>query len=129
MKKMMSFEKRSKDWEVTKFYKIYLKDNIKTIKFIGMTDRKDTNKEYLSWIGVYCKEDCEVPVEEFLLWDVYYQFNLLMEKCKNNVEIELEPYECYEQANIWVKGDGNGSIFLRLVDITEDTPCGYYYGY
>lgn len=129
MKKIFKFDKRDNSWELCKFYKIYMKDEVKMIKFFGMTDRCDTGKNYLSWICVYCKDDCEMPIEDFLLWDSYYQLDHLMENCEDNYEVELEPYECFEQVNKWVLADGNGSYFKKILDLTECTPCGYYYGY
>lgn len=128
MMKKMEFEKNNHVWNLCTFYLIYMQNDVKMIKFIGMTDRESKGKDYLSWICIYCDDLCEMLLEEFLLWDVYYQFNNLMQGC-DNIEIEVEPYECYEQANKWVKGDGNGSYFKKLLDITENTPCGYYYGY
>ena len=127
--KKMKFNKNDKTWDVCKFYQIYMKNDIKMIKIIGMTDRESKNKNYLSWLCIYCEDNCEMPLNEFLLWDVYYQLNSLMEYCENNIEIEVPPYKCYEQANEWVKGDGNGSCFKKLLDLTEYTTCGYYYGY
>lgn len=128
MKKMM-FNKNDKDWDVCKFYQIYMYDDIKMIKFIGMTDRESKGKNYLSWICTYCGESCEMPLENFLLWDVYYQLESLMNSCDGNIECEVEPYECYMQVNKWIKGEGDGSYFKKLLDLTEYTPCGYYYGY
>jgi hypothetical protein len=125
----MKFDKESKEWEICRFYKIYLDNDIKMIKIIGFTDRASMGKTYLSWICTYCEESCEMPLDKFLLWDVYYQLNFLMEKCTQNIEVEVEPYECYEQANKWVLADGNGSTFKKLLDLTKSTPCGYYYGY
>jgi hypothetical protein len=98
------------------------------IKIIGAIDRQSTGKNYLSWICIYYGNDCEMPLEDFLLWDVYYQMEQLL-KDKYIEEIEVEPYEGFSQANVWVKGDGDGSIFKRFLDITENIPCGYYYGY
>ena len=69
-----------------------------------------------------------MPLEEILLWDIYYQQNILFEN-SNNIEPEVTPDKCYTQVNEWVKGDGNGSLFKKLLDLTETTPCGYYYGY
>lgn len=128
MKKMM-FDKNDKTWDVCKFYTIYTEDNIKMIKIIGMTDRKDNGKNYLSWMCTYCEDNCAMPLEQFLLWDVYYQLDFLMESCNKNIEVDMNPYKCYEQVNKWVKGDGNGSYFKKLLDLTKNTPCGYYYGY
>ena len=129
MMKTTNFSKKDKTWDCCNFYKIYINNNIKMIKFIGITDRKSTGKDYLSWICTYCKDSCEMSLEDFLLWDVYYQLNVLIQRCDDNVESEVEPYECYRQANEWVKGDGEGSFFKKLLDLTEHTPCGYYYGY
>lgn len=127
--KTMSFEKRDKKWSNYIFYQIYIDvNNIKKIKFIGSTDREPLNKPYLSWVCKYYDEFCEISLEEFLLWDVYYQLDLLEKKYENKI-IEVEPWECYEQANKWVLGDGNGSYYKLLVDLTENIPCGYYYGY
>lgn len=126
MMKTMKFDKKSKDWNLCTFYRIYMKGNIKTIQFIGMTDKESRGKGYLSWICTYCEDSCEMPLEDFLLWDVFYQLNFLMKSCTNK-DVELEPYDCYEQANEWVKGDGNGSYHKELTDLTEYTPCGYYY--
>lgn len=127
--KKMKFDKKSKEWNLCTFYRIYMKDNIKIIKIIGITGRASRGKEYLSWFCTYLSDDCEMPLEDFLLWDVYYQLDHLLKKCYENYDIEMEPYECYEQANKWVIGDGNGSYFKKMLDLTEYTPCGYYYGY
>ena len=127
MMKKMSFDKKEK-WDLHTFYRIYMEDNVKMIKFIGMTDRGDAGKNYLSWFCVFCDERCKMPLEEFLLWDVYYQKDTLF-KNSNNIETEVSPLECYNQVNEWVKGDGNGSLFKKLFDLTENTLCGYYYGY
>lgn len=128
MMKKMQFDKKDKDWDVCKFYLIYMHNDIKMIKFIGFTDRQSQGKGYLSWICTYCEESCEMPLEDFLLWDVYYQFSSLMKSCENE-DVELNPYECFNQANKWVKGDGSGSWFKKLFDLTENASCGYYYGY
>ena len=128
MTKTTRFDKKSKEWNLCKFYQIYMQNDIKMIRFIGMTDRVSSGKGYLSWICTYCSDDCEMPLEDFLLWDVYYQLNSLLETCDNK-DVEVEPYECYAQANEWVKADGEGSCFKKLFDLTEYTPCGYYYGY
>lgn len=127
MMKKITFDKKDA-WDVCVFYKIYIREDVKIIKIIGLTDRASQGKDYLSWLCTYCEENCEMPLTEFLLWDVYYQKHLLLESC-DNVEKELEPYECYNQANEWLKGDGDGSYFQKLLDLTEDASCGYYYGY
>ena len=126
MMKKICFDKQDKKWDCCKFYKIYIKNDIKTIRMIGMTDRCPMEKSYLSWICTYYDDNCEMPLEDFLLWDVYYQLDQLTEK---SYDVEMEPYDCFEQANAWVKGDGNGSTFKKLLDLTNDTFCGYYYGY
>lgn len=126
--KTMKFEKGNRMWDCCTFYRIYMKDNIKMIKFIGMTDRASNGKGYLLWLCTYCEDLCEMPLEDILLWDVYYQEEQLMRRCSKNYEIEMEPYDCYEQANKWVLGDGNGSYFKNLLKLTNDISCGYYYG-
>lgn len=127
--KKMKFEQNSKDWNLCTFYKIYMENDVKMIKIIGITDRESRGKNYLSWICTFCEEDCKITLEQLLLWDVYYQLDLLMSRCNNNIDVEVEPYECYEQANKWLIGDGSGSYFKKLIDLTENTPCDYYYGY
>lgn len=127
MTKKMKFKKNDK-WDLRTFYKIYMNNGIKMIRIIGFTNRGDAGKNYLSWFCIFCSEKCEMPLEDFLLWDVYYQEDYLLKKY-NNTEIELSPLECYNQANKWIEGDGNGSYFKKLIDLTENTPCGYYYGY
>ena len=127
MTKKMKFEK-NEGWKLCTFYYIYMNNDIKMIKIIGTTDRGDTGKNYLSWLCTYCAKDCEMPLENFLLWDVYYQKNFLLESCKN-IEMEMTPLDCYNQANEWIKGDGHGSYFKKLLDLTENISCGYYYGY
>lgn len=127
MMKKMNFDKKEK-WDLYSFYCIYMENDIKMIKFIGVTDRGVTNKNYLSWLCVFCEENCKMPLEDFLLWDVYYQKDILF-KNTNNIETEMPPLECYTQVNKWVKGDGDGSMFKKLLDLTESTLCGYYYGY
>lgn len=129
MMKMMNFDKKDKNWDCCNFYQIYMKDDVKTIKFIGITDRASQGKGYLSWICITCGDSCEMSLEDFLEWDVYYQFTKLMERTEeDNIETDLPPQHAFIRANKWVLGDGNGSCFLNLLKITEDTPCGYYYG-
>ena len=124
-----TFFNKNENWDLKLFYTIYIENNIKIIKFIGETDRADTGKEYLSWICTYCDENCKMPLCDFLLWDVYYQRKCLFDSCNKNYDVELSPQECYNQANKWVKADGDGSLFKKLLDLTENTPCGYYFGY
>lgn len=125
--KKTQFEKKE-NWGEHTFYLIYIRDEIKMIKLIGALDRQSMDKSYLSWICIYCGDDCEMPLEDFLLWDVYYQKDHLLQN-SHVEEVEVEPYECFDQANKWVRGDGNGSTFRRFLDITENIACGYYYGY
>lgn len=126
MMKKIQFDKKE-NWCLHTFYHIYMKDDIKMIRIIGQTDRMSTDKDYLSWICVYCNDECEIPLNDLLLWDVYYQLNSLLED--NVSEIKVPPTICFNQSNEWLKGDGEGSYFLKLLKLTEDTPCGYYYGY
>lgn len=126
MKKTMKFNVKSKDWDLCTFYKIYMDGNIKKIKFIGTTNCTASTVDGVYWICTYCDDSCEMPLEEFLMWDVLYQENLLFKRCDNK-EIKVEPWECYEQANKWVKADGAGSTYKLIYDLTEYTSCGYYY--
>lgn len=111
------------------FYRIYMRDGNKYIRFIGQTDRKSTGRGYLSWLAIFFQEECEMLLEDLLEWDVYYQMSRLLETCEDTVEKEFEPQECFTQANSWLLADGEGSEFKKLLDLKVDTPCGYYYGY
>ena len=128
MTKKIGYDKKEK-WTSHTYYQIYMEDEVKMIKIIGSTNRGDAGKPYLSWFCKFCKDDCIARLDDFLEWDVYYQLNALYENSTKIKEIEVEPYECFAQANLWVKADGNGSEFKRFIDLTEDVPCGYYYGY
>lgn len=126
-KKVLKFEKKSHDWDGCIFYQIYEKENIKMIKFIGETSRFSTGKGYLGWAYAYYN-GIEMPLEDFLMWDANYQFVKLIERNEDLIyETEVEPYECYEQANEWVLADGNGSCHLRFSYLSEETSCGFYY--
>lgn len=125
--KKMKFNKKE-HWDTCKFYQIYMKDDVKMIKFIGITDRESQGKGYLAWICTTCF-NCEMYLEDFLEWDIYYQYTKLMERCRNYiVEGEHEPQDAFDKANYWVRAKGEGSYNKNLLDLTEDTPCGYYYG-
>jgi len=126
--KKMKFDKKE-DWCLYTFYQIYEKNEIKIIRLIGSTDRKSNNKNYLSWIITYYGDDCEMILKDFLLWDVYYQKEMMISDSTELEEKETSPEECFIQSNEWLKGNGNGSYFLKFLNITEDTPCGYYYGF
>ena len=120
---------KNDSWDATLFYQLYMKDGNKYIRFIGQTDRVATGRGYLSWLAIFFQEECEMLLEDFLEWDVYYQKSHLFERCEDTEEVELEPPECFAQANSWLLADGEGSEFKKLLDLKVDTPCGYYYGY
>ena len=123
--KKMFFEK-NEQWNLVTFYRIYMEAGIKQIQIIGKTDREDRGKNYLSWICSDYEEECCMPIDKFLEWDVFYQLKMLTENMED-ADYEVEPWECYEQANTWIKGDGDGSVNLCLTKLTINTPCGYYY--
>lgn len=126
--KKIKFQKND-DWDNQTFFQIYMKDGEKTIKFIGSTERAALHdKGYLSWLARFYY-GCELPLAQLLEWDIYYQLSKLLESDENFVEVELEPAECFEKANEWVKADGSGSKMIKILDLTMETPCGYYYGY
>ena len=52
MMKKMKFEKKE-NWNLYTFYYIYMNNNTKMIRIIGMTDRGATGKNYLSWFCTY----------------------------------------------------------------------------
>ena len=127
MTKKTIFEKKEK-WVLHTFYQLYMQDNIKMIRLIGSTDRQPRSKNYLSWICIFYGSDCCMPLDEFLSWDVYYQMDNLIQNGTVR-EVEVEPEECFDQSNIWIKGDGTGSVLKNFLDLTENTACDYYYGY
>ena len=71
MMKKMKFDTKD-NWNLHTFYQIFLQDDVKMIRIIGALDRQSREKNYLSWICIYCKKDCVMPLEDFLLWDVYF---------------------------------------------------------
>ena len=121
-----SFDK-GENWDLFKFFQIYEDVDGKKLKFIGATGRADMGKNYLSWICAYYPSTCEMYLKDILEWDIYYQIDKLFKR-EIFEEIEVEPYECFQQANKWILGDGSGSQYIDLLKITENTPCGFYYG-
>ena len=126
--KTMNFNQNDSNWHICTFYIIFIKDDKKYIKIIGSIDRVPNGEKYLAWLCSYYTEKCQMPLEQFILFSNYYQMEIL---CYNNIESEIitSPFCCFQQANEWVKADGKGSEFKKILDITKDTPCGYFYGY
>ena len=73
--------------------------SVKSITIKGITERTILDKIYRSWTITDCCHT-KVALEDFLEWDPYYQLDKMIKE-NGFGQQEVEPEECYEQANEW----------------------------
>ncbi len=138
LRKIEKFEKRDGLWDFCRFYEIYtLRDdddedddfNEKYIRITSMIDREPGDNRYLDWVWTfYDMSSSTCLLKDFVEWDNYYGLSKLT---KDSYKIVYsDPAECFEKANSLLTNNSSidGRYWLKILDITEDTPCGYYVG-
>lgn len=124
------FNSKSKNWDESRYYKIFEKDGDLWIKFIGQLWRGTVpQKGYLVWCVTTYDDRCEKKLNDMYDFDFLYQMDKLLNSHVEKELIDIEPTDALWLANSWVKGNGEGSKYLNPIRANEeDFVPGYYFG-
>lgn len=135
--KLYTYLNKNDPWDDLTFYTIGFNKRInkKYLQLNSVTTREFGENSYADWCYAYYPDVLGELLDKLLEWnDIYYGIEKYIFN-KNNYDLYqsgdlviCNPQECFNEVNKMLNANNTqGCTYKLLTEITDDTPCGYYF--